>query len=105
MACGCGDEPLAPAEHDARLLATEAQRALVLERLDREPYAAILAVIAERAARPYEAPDPAVWDHGTIGHNSEIAQANAVLAWLHDDSAAAARAKEGLLSMPTDFET
>lgn len=108
LACAllaCSDEPAAPPVHEPFLLATPEDRAATLERLEREPYSAILTVIEQRAARDYQEPDPDVWDHGTIGRNNETAQANAVLAWLFDDRAAADKARDFLTRMPSDFET
>lgn len=103
VVAGCGGDDESR-EHAPSLLATEAQRDEVVARLDDAPYAAILEIIEARAAQAYEEPE-LVWDHRTIGHNNEMAQANAVLAWLHGDEAAAAKARDALLAMPTDFET
>ena len=110
-ACGCSDDgghTPPPSGDDGVhpvLIATDAQKDIVVERLDREPYASILADIEAIAARPSEEPTPQPWDHGTIGHNNTTAQANALIAWLRDDENAAARAREILLAMPDDFET
>jgi hypothetical protein len=81
------------------------RKAEIAARVDREPYAEIFDLVRERAARDVETPDPNVWDHDVIGRNNETAQANALLAWLFDDEAAATKAREILLSMPTDFST
>lgn len=98
------DEPLPRGVHPT-LLVTADRKEQVTARLDREPYATILTELTERADRSYEEPDPAVWDHAVIGRNNETAQASAMLAWLLDDEARAAKAREFLLRMPTDFET
>jgi hypothetical protein len=103
---GCSSEgPVEPAPRHPVLIATAAEKEVVLDRLDREPYATILATIEAIAAEPYEEPTPAPWDHRTIGHNNTTAQANALIAWLKDDEAAAQKARELLLAMPSDFET
>jgi hypothetical protein len=105
--CALDTDPLPrPEVSGARgLLVSPDDRATVLARLDREPYAGILAKIRDRAAQPYEEPDAIAWDHSTIGRNNVAAQANALLAWLLDDETAAAKARDFLLRMPTDFET
>ncbi len=88
------------------LIATPSMKADVLERLDDEPFATIHARIEERADRDTREPDdPTVWDHGANGTNCGTAQNAAFLAWLHDDDARAARAKELLLALPDDYVT
>lgn len=108
-ACGAGDLE-AGGQHGTgvhpRLLARPEHRELLLERVDREPYASILATLRRRAARAYaEEPDPASWDHQTNGDNASTAQANAFLAWAFEDQAAAAKAREFLRRLETDWET
>lgn len=87
------------------LLVVDADRARILERMAREPYASVLVALRERAALPLREPDPVEWDHDAYGHNGCVAQANALLAWLYDDAAAAARAREILLALRPDVET
>lgn len=106
----CGDEapPIEPVAWDPRppsLLVTEAHHPIIQERIQREPYSSIYQRIVERAAAEYEEPDPINWDHEIIGRNNTTAQANAFLAWLEGDAAAAAKARDFLLRMPTDFES
>jgi len=94
-----------PALPHPTLLFREDDRAMVLERVEREPYATVLERIRERAAAALREPDPAEWDHSAYGHNGCVAQANAVLAWLEDDDAAAARARAILEDLRPDVET
>jgi hypothetical protein len=105
-ASGCGDEHLAPLD-DARptLFVRGEDAPLIRERLSREPYATVHAKLVERAAREREAPHATVWDHDAIGRNMETAQASATLAWLHDDQAAADKARALLLALPTNFDS
>jgi hypothetical protein len=105
---GCSSEPevvFRPRQPRPQLVVTADRKDELKARIEREPYASILATIEAEAARSYEEPDPDVWDHSTIGHNNEVAQANALLAWLLDDPEAGAKAREFLLRMPSDFET
>lgn len=89
-----------------RLMVTDDHRSLILSRVEREPYASILADIREIAARPYEQDaDPAVWDHDANGHNAETAQANAFLAWLYEDEQSARTALSFMRQLEDDFET
>ncbi len=94
-----------PALTHPTLLVTPEDRGVILGRVDREPYATVLAALRERAAMDLRDPDPVEWDHGAYGHNGCVAQANAMLAWLFDDAAAAARARMILLDLPPDVET
>ncbi|MGK4007176.1 heparinase II/III family protein [Sorangium sp. So ce1036] len=108
-ACGAGD--LDPGGRQGagvhpRLLARPEHRERLLARVDREPYASILAALRRVAARAYaEEPEPASWDHRTNGDNASTAQANAFLAWAFEDRAAAEKAREFLRRLETDWET
>ncbi|MCC6527250.1 MAG: heparinase II/III family protein [Polyangiaceae bacterium] len=105
--CSGNDETTAPpARVHPHLMVTPAERAVVLARIDREPYAAMLAWVRDVAARSYEDdPDPLHWDSGANGRNAETAQANALIAWLFDDAAAADKARDFLARLETDWET
>jgi hypothetical protein len=108
----CGPEgskgPSAPLPAVAypRMIAKPEHKALILERIGREPYRMIFDQVKAQAARPYEQdPDPRKWDHGTNGRNGETAQANALLAWLFDDAAAAEKARSFFQNLRTDWFT
>ncbi|WP_437591211.1 heparinase II/III domain-containing protein [Sorangium sp. So ce1000] len=89
-----------------RLLARPEHRDVLRSRVDREPYASILATLKRRADRPYEEePDPASWDHVTNGNNASTAQANALLAWAFEDRAAADKAREFLRRLQSNWDT
>jgi len=89
-----------------RLMVTSEHKAIILDRVDREPYASILAGVRETAALDYEQDeDPDVWDHDANGDNAEVAQANAFLAWLYGDEAAGDKARSFARQLESDFET
>ncbi|XXX78698.1 heparinase II/III family protein [Sorangium sp. So ce134] len=108
-ACGAdasgASEPRDTGVHP-RLLARPEHRDQLRSRVDREPYASILATLKRRAERPYaEDPDPTAWDYRTNGDNASTAQANALLAWAFDDRAAADKARDFLRRLETDWDT
>ncbi|WP_437629711.1 heparinase II/III domain-containing protein [Sorangium sp. So ce854] len=88
-----------------RLLARPEHRALILSRADREPYAAVLAWLRDRAGREYLEDPPGTWDWPSNGANASTAQANAFLAWAFEDEAAAEKAREFLQRLETDWFT
>ncbi|MDY0002440.1 MAG: heparinase II/III family protein [Polyangia bacterium] len=88
-----------------RLVATPAMREVTLARIQREPYASLIEKVEEQADLEYQEDDPEDWQSSVNGHNGAVAQANALLAWLFDDEAAAAKARDGLSRIMTHFET
>lgn len=80
-------------------------KALILSRIDREPYAMIMAQIEDRAAQEYRDDNPDEWDSSPNGQNAMTAQANALLAWLLDDESYATKARDFLERLRADFET
>lgn len=104
---GCSDpddKPVTP-QHP-RLAVRPEHKALVLARLGREPYATVLAGLRITADRDWEEdPDPTRWNVDSNGRNAKTAQANAALAWLLDDAAAADKARSFFDSLETDFDT
>jgi Heparinase II/III-like protein len=107
----CGDEggDLSPAPTKVtypRLMARPEHRDLILSRIDREPYATILEQVRTLAAREYQPDeDPMHWDDGANGRNGETAQANAFLAWVFDDAAAADKVRSFFQQLETDWWT
>jgi hypothetical protein len=88
-----------------RLWITPDDKALVLDRLSRDPYDDILESLTALADREYEEPNLEVWDHSAHGHNGETAQANALMAYLFDDGERGEKALSFLSQLPDDFET
>ncbi len=95
--------PPAAQEHPS-LFVTPDRRALLRQRLDQAPLDEVLVRLQQVAARPYREEDPpAIWDYEAHSANGETAQANATLAWLLEDEAAATKAASFLERLPTDF--
>ena len=86
------------------LAVTPEHRAPILDRIEESPWSEVYAHLVETAAEPREEGDPSTWDHGARGHNMRVAQANATLAWLHDDAEAAGTALALLDAFPTNWE-
>jgi hypothetical protein len=98
---GGGDEPPYPS-----MAVKHGHKELILGRIDREPYKSLLEKVRNRASREYrEEASPDVWDHSAHGENGETAAANAFLAWLEDDQAAADKARDFFSRLTTHFET
>jgi hypothetical protein len=87
------------------LLARPGDKDRILSRLEREPYATLLSRIRARAASDYREQDGEEWDHHAHGTNGLTAEANSFLAWLYADPVPAAKARDFLRRLPTDFDT
>lgn len=97
--------PGPPTDSHPRWMVRPEDRGRILARLEREPYASILATLRQRAAREY-APTPlGSWDHEANGRNGETAQDAAFLAWLEGDESLAAKVRDFFRRLPTDYET
>mgnify|MGYP001266889003 CR=1 FL=1 len=86
------------------MMVTADMREELLLRIDREPYAHIFERLQEEAEREIREPEMETWDHNAWGYNGELAQHNAMLAWLKQDDAAAEKALELLDMLDDDFE-
>ena len=86
------------------LAAVPEDKERVLRRIDKEPFKTILNAIRQRAAQSPTAMEPGVWDVDKCGENAKIAQANAFLCWILDDSKAAQKGIEILKNIDTNFE-
>jgi len=98
-------EPEDPTPAHPSMMVRHHHKDVILQRLGRAPYDAILADVEERAAQDYEEDDPDVWSSSINGRNAERAQANAFLAWLFDDEAAADKARDGFTYLGTHWDT
>ncbi|MCB9781114.1 MAG: heparinase II/III family protein [Alphaproteobacteria bacterium] len=78
-------------------------RDAILARIGQEPWATVYDRIVAEADEELRSSDH--WDHDVEADNAMTAEANAFLAWLHDDGARADRAIEALSAMRTDFDT
>lgn len=95
--------PPADAAHP-RLMVDASHKALILGRIGREPYATVWARVKAKADATPREPVAGTWDVGVWGDRADVAQSSALVAWLQDDAAAAARAKGLLLSLGTELE-
>lgn len=106
-ACGSsGDDPTpAPRpEVHPRLMVDASHKDRILGRIGREPFATLWKRLQDTAASTPREPVPGTWDSAVWGDRADVAQANALLAWLLGDAAAAARAKKYLLGLGTNVE-
>ncbi|MBI2389094.1 MAG: heparinase II/III family protein [Deltaproteobacteria bacterium] len=100
-----GEKPATPGSGvHPRLMFDASHKDRILARIGREPFATVYARVQETAASTPRQPEPGTWDADVWGSRADIAQANAVLAWLHGDAAAAARSKALLLSVESNVE-
>ena len=100
LSCAAPEPPVGP-----RWVVTPDRRDAILDRIGREPWAAILEQVEADAARDLVDPDPEVWDHDAHAANGQTALAAAMLAWLFDDALAAAKARDAMALLTDDFET
>jgi hypothetical protein len=97
-------EPRPDAAAHPRFLVGPEDRPRLLARLDREPYRTLIARLEDEAARDW-APEPGEWNASVWSRHAGIAQANAFLAWLRNDPAKAARARELMLAIDPDWDS
>ena len=81
---GCsGKEP--ESEAYVGLLVDDADREALLARVDEAPFDGIYADLVHTAEEELREQEGSAWDHGVHGHNADVAQSAAFLAWLHED--------------------
>ena len=103
---GCPEDP--PPEEPVVVyphLAVRAdQKASILARLSDAPFDELYARIVDRADSDFREPEPDIWNWKTYNKNACISQANAFLAWLHDDPARAEKPRQYFRDLATDYE-
>jgi hypothetical protein len=80
------------------------QKESILARLNDAPFDALYARITARADNEFSEPEAGVWDWKTYNKNACISQANAFLAWLHDDPTRAEKPRQYFRDLATDYE-
>jgi hypothetical protein len=108
FACSSVDtesRPPTPTAPHPWLLFQPAHLSVLKERVGREPWDTLWMRVEQTAAEPRAEPPPGAWDSSTWNRNGSIAEANALLAWVRGDEAAARRAKELLLSLDPEFSS
>ncbi|MCO4769423.1 MAG: heparinase II/III family protein [Deltaproteobacteria bacterium] len=98
-------EPTPAAPVYPSMMVTPAHKQLILDRLGREPYDAVLADIQATAAEAFEDDDPDQWNPSINGRNAERTQAHAFLAWLLEDETEAQAALDGFARLGDHWDT
>ena len=80
------------------------QKEKLAEKLKKEPWKSIYLKLKELAAKDYKIPKSDDWDTKEHGHNGEISQANAFIAWFEKDKKAAEKAKVGISYLSDKWE-
>jgi len=86
------------------LMYTPEHKAIVVARQHSAPFDAVWQRIRDQAAVTPPNPAPDKWDTNEWGKVASAAQANAVIAWALDDAAAAAKARQLLLSLADNLQ-
>jgi hypothetical protein len=97
--------PLPPWPERPALVTRPDRKAAILARLDGAPWDEIIGRIRSTAGGTCAPDTNTNWSSGVHRTNGAIAQANAVLAWLLDDEAAAAKTRDCFMLIRTDWET
>ena len=111
LTLSCADEEVVeePAERiitHPGLMVTSDHKSVLLERIEREPYATMWAEIVAEADLPFsEREEGSEWDEKVARTNAAIAQSAALIAWLQDDEVMAGKAIDALERLDTDWET
>ncbi len=86
------------------LLLTEDRRTTIESNLENPQMAAIFERMQQVAAGELRTPLPGTWDAKLHGDNAEVAEANALIAWLESDQEAANRAMAAMELLETNWE-
>lgn len=106
--CACEEDPEPPgptAISYPRLLVTADQKETLRGRIHKPVFSELYARIEAKAGQDYREADGEGWDYHAYNDNACVAQANAFLAWLHDDKSYADKARAHFKSLETDYDT
>ena len=103
---GCPEEspPEEPVVVYPHLAVRADQKASILARLSDAPFDELYRRIVARADSDFRQPEEGIWDWKTYNKNACISQANAFLAWLHDDPSRADKPRQYFRDLATDYE-
>lgn len=86
LALGACTKPEPEAPGFRSMLVDPADREVLLARIEEAPYDGVYEHLVATTDEELRVPEGDAWDHRLHGHNADVAQAAAFLAWLHDDA-------------------
>ena len=99
---GAVDTAVEPVVHPT-LMVRDEMRQDILAKAGTEPHDTLLQQVVDRADEELRETSLEGWSSSDHGHNGKVAQANAFLAWLHQDEARAAKALEAFTYLDDDW--
>lgn len=99
------DNPGTGATYPRMIVPKGVEKGSLQSKFKEEPFASIYKSIQDRAKSELKTPSKDKWNHRDHGHNGQIAEANAFLAWLNDDKASAERALKAMDMLATNWRS